>query len=77
VEIQEHICVSHCACGTLSTDWIEVGDQWTLDGDLGDFMGDFIGGFGNADVPIWEGGGWGRDSVPPRVARGPVGSLPK
>jgi len=57
--------VSHCACGTLFTDWIEVGDQWTLDGDLGDFMGDFIGGFGNADVPIWEGGdGVGTLSLP-------------
>jgi hypothetical protein len=36
--------------------WIkEDGDQWTLDGDLGDFVGDFVGGFGNADVPIWGG----------------------
>ena len=29
----------------------EVGDQWTLNGDLGDF----VGGFGNVDIPIWRG----------------------
>ena len=40
----------------LFTDRIkEVGDPWTLDGDLADFIGDFVGGFGNADVPIWRG----------------------
>jgi hypothetical protein len=62
----------------LFVDWIkEDGDQWTLDGDLGDFVGDFIGGFGNTDVPIWGGGEWSRDSVPPSGARGPAGSLPR
>ena len=30
----------------------EVGDPWTLNGDLADFIGDFIGGFGNVDIPI-------------------------
>jgi hypothetical protein len=59
----------------LFVDWIkEDGDQWTLDGDLGDFVGDFIGGFGNADVPIWGGvNGVGTLSLPavPEVPRGP------
>jgi hypothetical protein len=47
-----------------------------LGGDL--VEGDLVGGFGigNADVPIWGGGEWSRDSVPPRGARGPAGSLP-
>ena len=50
----------------------EVGDQWTLNGDLGDF----VGGFGNVDIPIWR-GGWSSGSGPPRGARGPTGSLPR
>jgi hypothetical protein len=45
----------------------EVGDQRTLDGDLGDSIGDFVTGFGigNVDVPIFMGGGWSSDSGPP------------
>ena len=47
-------------------------------GSVGDSVGDSGGGFGigDADVTIWGGGEWSRDSVPPRGARGPVGSLP-
>ena len=49
-------CTAHAVPFCLFTDRIkEVGDQWTLDGDLGDFVGGFVGGFGNADVPIWRG----------------------
>lgn len=37
----------------LFTDRIkEVGDQWTLDGDLGDFVGDLVGGFGIVDADL-------------------------
>jgi len=32
-----------------------VGDQWSLDGDLGDLVGDSLGGFGNVDIPICGG----------------------
>jgi hypothetical protein len=65
----------HCTCGS-------VGDPRTHGGDLGDLRRDLVGdlvagfGIGNADVPIFVGGGWSRGFCPSRSARGPMGSLP-
>ena len=68
-------CAALAAPFHLFTDRIkEVGDQWTPVGDLGDSVEDFVGGFGNADVPIWWGvNGVGTLSLPavPEVLRGP------
>ena len=48
-----------------------VGGPWTLEG------GDLVRGFGigNADVPIFVGGGWSGDSGPPNSARCPMGAF--
>ena len=56
------------------TELIEgVGGPWTLEG--GSLVGDLIGGFGigNADVPIFVGGTWIRDSGLPEVPGVPWG----
>jgi hypothetical protein len=65
----------HCTRGS-------VGDLRTHGEDLGELRRDFVEGFiagfgiGNADVPIFVGGGWSRGFCPSRGARGPAGSLP-
>jgi len=65
----------HCTCGS-------AGDPRTHGGDLGelrrDLVGDFVAGFGigNADVPIFVGGIWSRDSVPIAVPEVLWGLLP-